>query len=65
MTGRVSIPRVNAGPLQLFADSVKSVLDRLTWQDKAAEVLSELESTATTAEQIEPINTIIRRLDGG
>lgn len=65
MSGRVSIPRVNAGPLQLFADSVKSVLDRMTGQNKAAEVLEELESTATTAEQIEAINTIIRRLNGG
>lgn len=65
MTGRVSIPRVNAGTLQLFTDSVKSILDRMTGQDKAAEVLEELESTATNAEQIEAINTIIRRLNGG
>lgn len=65
MTGRVSIPRVNAGPLQLFADSVKTVLDRLTGQNRAAEALEELEPTATTAEQIDAINTIIRRLNGG
>ena len=65
MSGRVSIPRANAGPLQLFADSVKNVLDRLTGQNKAAEALEELESTATTAEQIDAINIIIRRLNGG
>lgn len=64
MSGKVVIPRVSSGPLQLFTDSVKTVIDRLTGQSRNTEALAELESSATTAEQIEAINIIIRRLNG-
>lgn len=63
---RVAVPVLQTSDQQLkyHADAVKMNIDILTGQLKASESLSQLSTSASTAEIINALNVIIRRLNG-
>jgi len=66
MSKKVAIPTVTTGMAEVdrCLEAVKQNLDSITGQEKNATKLKPLDSSATSAEQVELLNALLDRIQG-